>query len=136
MEIEEGGFLVGVGNGNLENDGTFKFPAGVKYIGKYCFLGCTDLRHLKIPEGVLGIGEYAFRSCINLVEIEIPRSVSIIRGNSFAIPDFKNLKNPLKKVIVTPDRKIDERFKSYFPPNVAFVVKDKENEKTNDGREK
>lgn len=130
MEIDENGSLFCVTNADLQ-DGTLDIPASVKYIAEYGFLGCTKLRHLKIPEGVIAIGEYAFRYCNNLTTIEIPNSVRGIRKNSFDITDVLGQKNPLKTIIVTPERKLDEGFKSYFPPKVTFVVKGKQ--KSDDG---
>ena len=127
MEIEDD-TLYEVENSNLI-EGTFIFPSNVKYIGKLGFYNCTKLEYLKIPVGVLGIGEYAFRSCRRLKKVEIPSSVKMIRGNSFAIPETHDQENPLKTVVVTPDRKIDEKFLSYFPSNVNIVVKSKFEEK-------
>lgn len=121
MEIEDETLCV-VENADLEND-TFDIPSEVKYIGKLAFHNCSKLKYLDIPEGVLGIGEYAFRSCRRLTKVSIPSSVNSIRGNSFLIPCFSDQENPLRTVYVTPDRKLDEKFKSYFPPNVEFIVK-------------
>ena len=114
--------LTEVTDKDIQN-GTFEFPEGIKAIGKLAFFNCRTLRHITIPEGVETIGEYAFRSCINLTSVEIPSSVKFIRGNSFSVPDSHLQKNPIQTVVVTSDRKIDERFRSCFPQNAHFAVK-------------
>ena len=57
--------------------------AGIGYIGKNAFRGCTGLTSIVIPYDVRSIGYDAFRGCENLLSIDLPGTLSEIYNYAF-----------------------------------------------------
>ena len=55
----------------------------VTCIGRYAFVGCSDLTSVEIPQSVTKIGDYAFPNCSGLTSITIPKDVSTLGENAF-----------------------------------------------------
>ena len=55
----------------------------VKYINKFAFGDCTNLKSIKIPNSVSTIEESTFMDCINLHTVYIPSSITVIESNAF-----------------------------------------------------
>ena len=62
---------------------TVEISDGVKSIGSYAFVDCSNLTKITIPESVTSIGDYAFLNCSSLTEIIIPASVTSIGCHAF-----------------------------------------------------
>ena len=58
-------------------------PAGITYLDKYCFSGCSALTGLNIPEAVTRIGSYALSST-GLSEIVIPDNTVELGTGAFS----------------------------------------------------
>ena len=58
-------------------------PNSVISIGKYAFLGCSEMTSITIPNSVTSIGENAFDGCNGLTSIDIPNSVTSIENGVF-----------------------------------------------------
>lgn len=104
-------------------------PAGLRYIGDYCFMFCHNLTDFELPEGLEYIGKNAFTSCKGPTSLRVPASVRYIGENAFnqcdgleelvyAAPDVRSL-NPflycrnLKRITLTDDvRTIPDGFAS------------------------
>ncbi|MBQ9432033.1 MAG: leucine-rich repeat protein, partial [Kiritimatiellae bacterium] len=71
---------------NKETLTSVSWPSGVKEIGGYTFLSCTNLENIPSLSGITMIGYMAFNGCSSLksVNIHIPRSVSYLGGWAFA----------------------------------------------------
>lgn len=70
-------------SGNLI-EGNINISEGVRKIGNYAFLNCSDLTSITIPNSVTSIGDYAFEGCERLTSIEIPDSVTKIGSFAFS----------------------------------------------------
>lgn len=55
----------------------------VKYINKFAFGSCTNLKSIRIPKSVSTIDEFTFGDCINLQTIYIPSSITVIEDRAF-----------------------------------------------------
>ena len=67
-----------------DSKGECIIPDGVKSIGNYAFMRCSDLTSIIIPNGVTNIGNSAFTSCSGLTSITIPDGVTNIGDHAFA----------------------------------------------------
>lgn len=61
---------------------TIRLPAGLRFIGRECFYGCSDLERISLPECLQGLDAGAFAKC-GLAEITLPASVREIGGYAF-----------------------------------------------------
>lgn len=59
---------------------TVKMGSGVKTIGDYTFMECTNLKNLTIGPNVTSIGGNAFEKCTSLKEVVIPDKVQTMTG--------------------------------------------------------
>ena len=57
--------------------------SGVRSIGDYAFMDCTNLASVTIPDSVTSIGAEAFWGCENLTNIIIPENVISIEDTTF-----------------------------------------------------
>ena len=58
-------------------------PNGIKSIGDYAFVFCTDLTEITIPESVETVGISAFNYCESLTSVSIPNSVTSLGDYAF-----------------------------------------------------
>lgn len=58
-------------------------PDTLRYIGRYCFDGCTSLRHINLPDRVERIELAAFQLCSSLEEIKLPKSLTYLGNFSY-----------------------------------------------------
>lgn len=82
--IKEGAFM---GN-QMEK---IELPAKLKYVEKYIFSGCSNLKEVKIPSSVVSLGQYSFECCRSLYEMSLPDSVTEIGSGTFS--GCSNLEN-------------------------------------------
>lgn len=77
-EIGEGAFL---SNRYITE---ITIPDSVKYICRYAFENCSNLKKVDLGNGVEYIGDASFSYCEQLTEINIPSSVRFIGSNAFS----------------------------------------------------
>jgi hypothetical protein len=65
------------------DEATIEIPEGTKVIGRYAFLGNSNITTVVIPEGATKIEGSAFWNCRNLRFVQIPDSVTEIAGDAF-----------------------------------------------------
>ena len=100
---------------------TLIISEGIKTIGDYAFVGCTNLESVTLPESLTSLGNMTFLNCNKLTQINIPSNITNFGylGNmfqengftEFTIPEnIKNIANStfrictnLKKVFVYSD---------------------------------
>ena len=79
--------------GNYRNLTEINIPAKVEYedkeynvtqIGRYAFIGCSNLTSITIPNSVTGIGSGAFADCSGLTSITISNNVTSIGESVFS----------------------------------------------------
>ena len=63
---------------------------GVRYIGKWAFSGCENLRIVHIPETVIRIEDFAFRDCPNIQELHLPQDMEYISPLAFTFSEGKS----------------------------------------------
>ena len=78
-------------NEDIETFDELSYFTGLKEIGSYEFVGCTNLRSLKLPSDVTKIGYAAFANCDLLSYIEMPQTIESI--GAFAFQDCKSMSN-------------------------------------------
>ncbi len=81
IEIHADGPFNGVFK-DMKHIRSIALPDGLRNIGPYTFLGCSDLREIVLPETLEVIGEKAFAGCSGLTNIRIPDSVTTICKSS------------------------------------------------------
>lgn len=60
-----------------------RIPKGVTSIGKFAFVGCTDLMSVSIPDSITEIKDLTFCNCKHLTNVIIPASVTKIGYRPF-----------------------------------------------------
>ena len=69
---------------------TLNLIRGVRYIGRYAFSDCVELRVLHIPETVIRIEDFAFRNCMEIQELHLPYDMEYISILAFTSSDWGN----------------------------------------------
>ena len=92
----------------------------VTVIGKSAFSDCSSLTSITIPNSVTGIGESAFRGCSSLTSITIPESVNIIGSGAFF--DCNNLTNLVYNAKNATLSQIGNYSTNSFPTSVKSVT--------------
>ena len=82
MYVEDGR-LIKVNDEDINPDGSFTFPEGVRSIDDRAFDGNSNLKTLVIPNGIIDMGDEIFSYCVNLEKITIPEGVSYIGRSNF-----------------------------------------------------
>ena len=60
------------------------FPASVKFVGQYAFVGCSSIKSLHFAEGLQAIHACAFLGCSGITAIHLPRSLRHIGAGAFS----------------------------------------------------
>ena len=70
-------------NNDEGEDGRFRFPSEINYIGNYAFAGCTYLKNLILPEKLDKIYEGSFEYCSILENAVLPSELKSISSSAF-----------------------------------------------------
>ena len=66
---------------------SFDLIRGVRYIGRYAFADCKNLKVVRIPETVIRIEDYAFLNCTSIQELQLPYYMEYISPLAFTNSD-------------------------------------------------
>ena len=70
-------------NATISSFDEFRYFKGLKAIGLWAFMNCSQLKSIIIPDGVTTIGQKAFMGCSSLASLSIPGNVEEIDANAF-----------------------------------------------------
>lgn len=59
-------------------------PENVRYIGKYTFYDCDEVRYIVAPSHITSIGDYAFSGCTSLIDISGLDNITSIGDYTFS----------------------------------------------------
>ena len=66
---------------------SFDLIRGVRYIGRYAFADCKNLKVVHVPETVIRIEDFAFLNCTSIQELQLPYYMEYISPLAFTNSD-------------------------------------------------
>ena len=119
---------------NVETIGSYAFaytkvkkinlPEGLKVIGDFAFVLCSNLTTLTIPESVNAIGKSAFEGCSNLSTINIPASIQYMGERSFFLTGVNTIESRLLEPFPISDDVFNIHVKDYTTLIVPIGTKE------------
>lgn len=82
MAVEELG-KVFTGNAHIRSFNELKYFTGLKTIGMYAFMGCTNLESIRLPQSIRVIDQYAFANCRTLKKVDFPDQMESVNHMAF-----------------------------------------------------
>lgn len=100
------------------------FPNGLKEIGDFAFVLCSNLKTITIPESVNSIGKSAFEGCSNLSSITIPASIQSIGERALFLSGLNTIESHLLEPFPISDEVFNVHVKDYTTLIVPIGTKE------------